>query len=59
MSDYLPPLAFDWTADDTAGRTEPETADVYADQWPPADWSDQPASDRLLDADVRYRLGVE
>lgn len=42
--------------DDTAFRGEPEPVDVWADQ-APADWSEEPSSDRSLSIGVWERLG--
>lgn len=45
--------------DDTAGRTEPETVDVWAEQAPPADWAREPRNDFQLARRVRERLGLK
>jgi hypothetical protein len=44
--------------DDTAGRTEPETVDVYAEQGE-ADWSREARSDSGLSDEARAALELD
>jgi hypothetical protein len=55
---YLERRRAELADDDTFGRTEPETVDVWADQ-APADWSDEIGSDRRLSIGAFQRLGEE
>jgi hypothetical protein len=50
---------FGWSDDDTRGRTEPETVDVWADQAPTTRWSSEAISDAMLDDVVREMLDAD